>query len=197
VVCFILGHCFVAHKEERFLFPILNVLPIIIGWGLPALFAWFGHQRRGVRRLIVGTAWFSIGLNILLLAVFLITPYSQEIYFTYELKKNFNGEPATVYSISRTPFQTEHHLPFVFYESGTPNLQWKTVGESDSLRDLQDKPEYVSATFDQTVDHAAMLDSMGYHRVIYSSRLLWNINGFLHSIGMNSINDIWVLYKKK
>jgi len=198
VVFFILGHCFVAHKEERFLFPIVNVLPIIIGWGLPALFAWMERQRRGVRGLIRGTAWFSIGLNVFLLTVFLFTPYSQEIYFTYLLKKNFNEEPVTIYSLSRTPFQTEHHLPFVFYERGTRNLQWKTVPGSDSMRwGLQDKPEYVSATFDQTVDHAAMLDSMGYHRVVYSSRLLWNINGFLHSIGMNSINDIWVLYEKK
>ncbi len=38
---------------------------------------------------------------------------------------------------------------------------------------------------------------MGYHGVVYSSRLLWNINEFLHSIGMNNINDIWVLYRKK
>ena len=197
VVCFILGHCFVAHKEERFLFPILNVLPIIIGWGLPALFAWLGRQRIGVRRLVRGTAWFSIGLNLFLLTVLLFTPYSQEIYFTYLLKKNFNGASATIYSLGRTPFQTEHHLPFVFYEGGTRNLQWKTVAGSDSLRGLAEKPEYVSATFDQIGDHPALLDSMGYHGVVYSSRLLWNINEFLHSIGMNNINDIWVLYRKK
>jgi GPI mannosyltransferase 3 len=197
VVCFILGHCLVAHKEERFLFPILNVLPIIIGWGLPDLFDWVRRRRSGVQRLIRGTAWFSIGLNVLLLTVLLFTPYSQEIYFTWQLKKNFNGAPATIYSLGRTPFQTEHHLPFVFYERGTRNLQWKTVPGSDSLRwSLQEKPEYLSATFDQIVDHPALLDSMGYHGIVYSSRLLWGINEFLHSIGMNNINDIWVLYKK-
>jgi hypothetical protein len=127
----------------------------------------------------------------------LFTPYSQEIYFTYLLKKNFNGAPATIYSLGRTPFQTEHHLPFVFYEGGTRNLQWKTVAGSDSLRGLAEKPEYVSATFDQIGEHPALLDSMGYQGVVYSSRLLWSINEFLHSIGMNNINDIWVLYRKK
>jgi phosphatidylinositol glycan class B len=197
VVCFILGHCLVAHKEERFLFPILNVLPIIIGWGLPELFEWVGRRGSAVRRLIRGTAWFSIGLNLLLLAVLLITPYSQEIYFTWKLKKSFNGAAATIYSVGRTPFETEHQLPFVFYERGTRNLQWKTMVAGDSLRGIPDEAQYVSATFDQVSDHRALLDSLGYTSVLYSSRMLWGINEFLSSIRMNTINDIWVLYKKK
>lgn len=196
VVCFIVGHCLVAHKEERFLFPILNVLPIIIGWGLPALFAWMARRRKGVRRLVYGTAWFSIGLNTFLLVVFLGTPYSQMIAFTLQLQRHFHGERATIYSVARTPFQTEHHLPFVFYEQGTPNLQWSTISTNDSLRYLPGNAGYLTATFDQVHDHAALLDSMGYRRVLCSSRLLWNINAFLSSIGMNDINDIWALYKK-
>lgn len=197
VICFILGHCLVAHKEERFLFPIVNVLPIIIGWGLPALFAWMARQRKGVRRLVLGTAWFSIALNAFLLAVFLGTPYSQMIDFTFQLQRHFQGQPATIYSVSRTPFQTEHHLPFVFYQRGTPNLQWKTISTGDSLRYLPGNAEYLTATFDEVHDHAALLDSMGYHPVLRSSRLLWHINEFLSSRGMNNINDIWVLYRKK
>jgi len=197
VVCFIVGHCLVAHKEERFLFPILNVLPIIIGWGLPALFAWTGRQRKGVRRLIYGTAWFSIGLNTLLLGVLLFTPYSQMIDFTFQLQRRFHGEPATVYSLVRTPFQTEHKLPFVFYERATPNLHWDTITTGDSVRFLPPDVKYFTATFDGIHDHAAQLDSMGYTRVLCSSRLLWNINIFLSSIGMNNINDIWALYEKK
>ena len=197
IVCFIVGHCLVAHKEERFLFPILNILPIIIGWGLPALFGWMARQRKGVRRLVGGTAWFSIGLNTFLLVVFLFTPYSQMIDFTFLLQRHFNGAPATIYSVERTPFQTEHHLPFVFYERGTRNLQWKTITTGDSMRYLPGNAEYVTATFDLINDHSALLDSMGYHRVMRSSPLLWNINGFLHSIGMNTINDIWALYKKE
>ncbi|HEV2479755.1 MAG TPA: hypothetical protein VGS79_08815 [Puia sp.] len=197
VVCFIVGHCLVAHKEERVLFPIVNMLPIIIGWGLPALFTWMQRQRKGVRRLVRGTTWFSIGLNTFLLAVFLFTPYSQMLHFTFQLQGQFDGAPATIYSVGRTPFQTEHHLPFVFYERGTPNLQWSTISTNDSLRYLPANAEYVTATFDQVHDHAALLDSMGYHRVLCSSRLLWNINEFLSSIGMNNINDIWALYKKE
>ena len=42
-----------------------------------------------------------------------------------------------------------------------------------------------------------MLDSLGYKPVRYSSKFLWNINEFLASKKLNTINDIWVLYKKE
>lgn len=197
VVCFIVGHCLVAHKEERFLFPILNVLPVFIGWGLPGLLAWVGRQRNGWRSLIKGAAWFSVGLNTLLLVVILFTPYSQAIYFTWQLKKNFRGAPVTIYSLGHTPFETEERLPFVFYESGARNLRWKRLSVNDSLSAIGDRAEYVSTTYNQIGGRKAYLDSLGYQAVFYSSHLLWGINELLSSMKMNTINDIWVLYKKK
>jgi len=197
VVCFIVGHCLVAHKEERFLFPILNILPIIIGWGLPGLFGWLRRQRAVLQWLIRGVAWFSVGLNIILLAVILVTPYSQAIYFTWLLKKNFKGEPVTIYSLGHTPFETEERLPYVFYESGARNLLWKTLPVNDSLPAVGDKALYVSTTYNQIGERRQYLDSLGYETVFYSSRLLWGVNEFLSSMKMNTINDIWVLYRKK
>ena len=96
VIVFILGHCLVAHKEERFLFPVLNVLPIFVGWGLPGLLDWYRQRRKWLRQLLKGMAFFSIGLNGLLLAVLLFTPYSQSIYFTWLLKKNFANRQVTM-----------------------------------------------------------------------------------------------------
>ena len=197
VVCFIVGHCLVAHKEERFLFPILNVLPIIVGWGLPGLLDWLGRQRDGVRKLIKGAAWFSVGLNAILLGVLLVTPYSQAIYFTWQLKKNFNGEPATIYSLGHTPFETEERLPFVFYESGVSNLQWKRLPVNDSLPAIGDRAVYVSTTYNQIGGRKEYLDSLGYQAVFYSSNMLWGVNELLHSMKINTINDIWVLYKRR
>ena len=197
VVCFIVGHCLVAHKEERFLFPILNVLPIVIGWGLPGLLAWVGRQRNGWRSLIKGAAWFSVGLNTLLLVVILFTPYSQAIYFTWQLKNNFRGAPVTIYSLGHTPFETEERLPFVFYESGARNLRWKRLSVNDSLSTIGDRAVFVSTTYNQIGGRKAYLDSLGYQAVFYSSHLLWGINELLSSMKMNTINDIWVLYKKR
>jgi GPI mannosyltransferase 3 len=197
VICFIVGHCLVAHKEERFLFPIVNVLPIFAGWGLPGLLAWIDRLRSGIRALVKGTAWFSAGLNTVLLVILLFTPYAQAIYFTWQLDHRFKGEQATIYSLGRTPFETEHQLPYVFYESGTPNLQWRTVSVKDSLRDVRDEARYITTTYNDIDGQAELLDSLGYERVLCSSRLLWNVNEFLHSLQMNTINDIWVLYAKK
>jgi GPI mannosyltransferase 3 len=197
VVCFIVGHCLVAHKEERFLFPILNILPIIIGWGLPGLFGWVRRQRAVLQWLIRGVAWFSVGLNIILLAVILVTPYSQAIYFTWQLKKNFRGAPVTIYSLGHTPFETEERLPYVFYESGARNLLWKTLPLNDSLSTVGDKALYVSTTYNQIGERRQYLDSLGYEAVLYSSHMLWGVNELLSSLNMNTINDIWVLYKKK
>ena len=197
VICFIAGHCLVAHKEERFLFPIVNILPIFVGWGLPGLREWIDRRRGGVRALVRGTAWFSIGLNSVLLIILLFTPYSQMIYFTWQLDRHFGGAQTTIYTLGRTPFETEHQLPYVFYERATPNLRWRTVPVKDSLRRLDAGAKYITTTYNDIDGQEGMLDSLGYERVLCSSRLLWNVNEFLHSLGMNTINDIWVLYVRK
>ena len=197
VLVFLLGHCLVAHKEERFLFPVLNVLPIFVGWGLPGLFDWYRRRRKVVRALLKGMAFFSIGLNGLLLIILCFTPYSQSIYFTWRLKRNFADRQVTIYSLDRTPFETEEKLPFVYYQSAVPNLKWVRVNGEDSVAALGDQAVYLSATYNQVKDRPGLLDSLGYEKVIYSSRLLWGVNEFLGSLKMNTINDIWVLYKKK
>jgi len=196
VLLFILGHCFIAHKEERFLFPILNVLPVLIGWALPGLIDWWWRNGTGMRRLFNGLAGFSIGLNLLLLGVLMITPYSQALYFTSLLKKRFSVRPVTIWTIDRTPFETEHRLPFVYYREGVPELQFRRLGPGDSVRMVPVEAEYVAATFDQVKGEQGFLDSLGYRRVLVSSRLLWGINEFLDAKGANEINDIWVLYRR-
>ncbi|GGA81404.1 hypothetical protein [Puia dinghuensis] len=197
VVLFILGHCLVAHKEERFLFPVFNVLPVVVGWGLPGLIDWWYRQRKGMRRLFNGVTVFSIALNLFLLGVLLFTPYSQALYFTSRLRGHFSEKPVTIYSLRRTPFETEHHLPFLFYQRGAPNLHFRTLASNDSVRLISPQAEYITATFDQVKDQRRMLDSLGYEPVLYSSRLLWGINEFLDARGVNTINDIWVLYRRR
>lgn len=197
VVAFIIGHCLVAHKEERFLFPVLNVLPIIIGWGLPGLADWYRRRGKSLRYLLKGMAFFSIGLNGLLLIVLLVTPYSQAIYFTWLLKEHFGGRPATIYSLDHTPFETQQRLPFVFYQHGVSNLEWREAPSNDPLPAIRVNAPYLSATYNDVSQSQGLLDSMGYKKVIYSSRLLWGLNEFIGSMKMNTINDIWVLYKKE
>lgn len=196
VLLFILGHCFIAHKEERFLFPVLNVLPVLIGWALPGLIDWWWRKGTGMRRLFNGLAGVGIGLNLLLLGILMTTPYSQALYFTSLLKTRFSKRPVTIWTIDRTPFETEHRLPFVYYREGVPELQFRRLGPGDSVRMVPAEAEYVAATFDQVKGEQGFLDSLGYRQVLVSSRLLWGINEFLDAKGANTINDIWVLYRR-
>jgi len=197
VLFFIVAHCYIGHKEERFLFPVLNVLPIIVGWGIPGLVNYYQTCKKWVVYSIKGILIFSICLNIILLAFFTFMPYSQTVYFSGLLKNEFNNKPVSIYCLSRTPFETESGLPLTFYKNGVNTIELKKITYNDSVRNLTGNEIFIATTFNQIKKDKPMFDSLGYKPLIYSSKLLWNINEYLQSKKINTINDIWVLYKKQ
>ena len=54
----------------------------------------------------------------------------------------------------------------------------------------------MSATYNDIKEHKAELEKMGLQPVMHSSDLLWGVNELLHAKNVNTINEIWVLYKK-
>lgn len=197
VLVFIVGHCVVAHKEDRFLFPVLSVLPILIGWGLPNLLSWYESRKPRFRRFIKGTAKFSIGLNLLVLVLLFFTPYCQALHFAWQVKRYFKEEPVTIYTVPRTPYETDARLPFMYYQEGARNFTWKTLSTCDSMRYVSNQATYFATQYNDIKSYRHLPDSLGYERVIISSRMLWGVNELLESMGINTINDVWVLYKKK
>ncbi|MBS1606408.1 MAG: hypothetical protein JST42_27370 [Bacteroidetes bacterium] len=197
VLLFILGHCIVGHKEDRFLFPILSIMPVLVGWGLPDLLRWYETRRAAFRKWIKGIAVFSLGLNLVVLVLFFFTPYCQALHFSWQLKKEFKGAPVEIYTVPRSPLETDGHLPFVFYQEGARNFTWNKLGVVDSLRYVSPRPEYITTTYNDIKDRKQFLDSLGYERKLSSSRILWGLNTALQSVGINTINDVWVLYQKK
>ena len=69
VMLFIIGHSLVGHKEERFMFPVLCIIPIMIGWGLPGLIELYSNSKKAIRFILKFLFIFSIGLNFLLLVL--------------------------------------------------------------------------------------------------------------------------------
>ncbi|MEP7257654.1 MAG: hypothetical protein ABI687_04690, partial [Flavitalea sp.] len=197
VMLFIVGHSLVGHKEERFMFPIFNVLPMVIGFGLPQLEIFYVHTKKWLRSLMRGLFWFTVGLNTILLIAILSIPYAQTIKFSYLLKERFEGKPVTLYCVGQTPFETPSKNPMVFYKNGARNITLKRVAGIDSLHLLNEEAKYLAASFNDIKDNKALLDSLGYQPVMYSSDLLWKINGLLQSRKVNTINEIWALYIKK
>jgi len=128
VLFFIVGHSFVGHKEERFLFPIVNVLPMLVGWSLPLLTSYYQRSNRLIHGLIRGSLYGSVVLNGLALLVLLTVPIAQTTTFSHKLTTRFRQTDATLFCLTRSPFETESGLPLTFYRRNAPNLTLVKLG---------------------------------------------------------------------
>ncbi|MVM35349.1 hypothetical protein GO755_35330 [Spirosoma sp. HMF4905] len=195
VVFFIIGHCLVAHKEERFLFPVLNVLPIIAGWGLLSFANYYQQAKNNIQTFLKGVLYFSTVLNIIVLILVSLNPISQAVEFSRKLANTFKDSNPTIYCLHRTPFETENKLPLAFYRRSVTNINLIRIQDADSARYL--KNAWLVTTYNDAKDKLPFLQSLGFKPQFYSSSALWNINQFLESKEINTINEIWVLYKKE
>lgn len=196
VSIFIFLHCLVGHKEERFMFPIFNAMPLIIGWSLPSLLQFFEATKPWIRKSLRFMMWFSIILNTLLLIAITSVPYSQTIRFSEKLKDKFHGQPVDLYTLGQTPFQTPSRNPMQFYKNGAPEINLKRLSTLDSVIMFNSNITYLATTYNEIKDKRSSIDSLGYKPVMYSSNLLWGVNEFLGRKKINTINEIWVLFKK-
>lgn len=194
VAFFIVGHSLVGHKEERFMFPIINILPIIIALNLKPLSSIYDSKILWLKNGFKTLLWCSIGLNFLLLVLFMSIPYAQTLNFASKLNSSkIKGE---IVCIERSPLETESLAPFVFYRNNMQQTTFIKIKNNDSLFTKKPLPKYVATTFNQSKDYFKKIDSLGYKPQTFSSKFLWSINEFLQSKNANTINDIWVLYTK-
>lgn len=194
VVFFIVGHCLVAHKEERFLFPIVTVLPIICGWGLPAFQTYYQHAQTGIRAVLKGLFYVSVALTALVMILLPLNPISQTFEFSRKIARTFEGSTPTLYCLNRTPFETESGLPLTFYRRSVPTIKFVKFHNADSLRHL--KNTWLITTYNDAKNRFGLIDSLGFKPRLYSSSSLWKINQSLESKNIGTINEIWVLYKR-
>lgn len=196
ILFFIVAHCLVGHKEERFLFPIFNVLPVVTGWGLEDLKKYYTRARAwakaGIRALIVTT----VVINSLLLLFATFVPYSQTIRFSEKLKNRFHDRQITLYCLGQTPFETPGGSPMMFYKNGVPNIKLQRVISEDSIALIGGDHLYLATTYNRIKNRKGLFDSLGYKPAMHSSDLLWNLNAFLQSKKLTTINEIWVLYER-
>ena len=65
------------------------------------------------------------------------------------------------------------------------------------MRYFSDKATYFATSYNDLKNNKQLPDSLGYERQFCSSNILWGVNTMLQKMGINTINDVWVLYKKK
>jgi phosphatidylinositol glycan class B len=196
VTLFIILHSMVGHKEERFMFPIFNAMPLIFGWSIPYFQDFFQRTKQWIRGFLKFLIWFTVALNTILLTAITCVPYAQTIRFSEKLKNRFDGQPVELYTLGQTPFQTPSRNPMVFYKNGAPNINLNRLSTLDSVVMLNTDIKYLATTFNEIKDKRSTIDSLGYKPVMYSSNLLWGVNEFLNKKKINTINEIWVLFKK-
>ena len=200
-VFFVVAHCFVGHKEDRFLFPVFGVLPLIIGYAFMDLDRWYQQRSRMAKVGIQGLVIFSLVLNMIPLTFLMLVPYSQGVEFGYKLNQYFeNSEaPVYIYSQRRTPYQTISLLPLTYYEGQVnEHVKFEVVKAFPDTGKLtrQRGASYICTTYNQLHKDPSYLSLASKHQaVFYSSRFLWQLNEFLRKQGINTISEIWVMYK--
>jgi phosphatidylinositol glycan class B len=201
VLVFLLAHFAVSHKEDRFLFPVFGVLPVLVGYGLVGFQAWFarwGLFWKWVFGLIAG---FSLLLNFFALGFFMLTPYSQGIHFMELIDRYFQDqkEPITVYCHIRNPFQSSSRIPLAWYNSNlNEQVRFETRDSLSALLEIIPEGEevYLATTYNQLHrDPEGAQRSGEWVPVFYSSPTIWRVNEWLAEQRINTINEIWVLYK--
>jgi GPI mannosyltransferase 3 len=195
IILFIIGHSLVPHKEERFLYPFFNVLPVMAGTALAAFFSYYDNCKPLVKKLLNIIIGVTVVLNGIVLVLFTAVPYAQTIEFAKRVHNHFKRKDAVVYCLNRTPYETVSGAPMVFYQKNNKNLKYEKIQTTDSLQRLAIKPRYFTATYKDIKDKFGSIDSLGYRQTVYSSTILWNINQFLQANKMPVINDVWVLYE--
>lgn len=193
---FIIGHMCVGHKEERFMFPVIQIMPIIVAGSLFSLLKLYNNYQ--IKTLQYGfkfLVWLSLCLNVLMLVLFMIIPYAQTLHFASKLNKNYKQQQ--VLCLQRTPLETESLAPYTFYAKQDNKVMYTKILTNDSLIIKYKTAPYLATTFNQAKNNFKQIDSLGYKPVAYSNELIWKLNSFLQSKSANTINDIWVLYQLK
>lgn len=196
VIIFVVMHSMVGHKEERFLFPVFNAMPLIIGWSIPSFQHYYQRAHGWIKATFRFVIWFSVVLNVLLLLAITFIPYSQTVRFSEKLAREFRNKPVELYTLGQTPFQTPSRNPMVFYKNGAPDIHLHRLSTLDSVIMFNRNISYLATTYNEIKDNRHTIDSLGYKPVMYSSEMIWNVNEFLHRKKINTINEIWVLLKR-
>jgi len=159
VIFFLLVHCLVPHKEPRFLFPVLGILPVIIGYGLGDYLDQL-PDKIGKRDFAVGIrslVFVSVLVNTVLLVILLLVPVAQHIAFTKTLNEYFDKDvPVTVIFYQRTPYETQtvQNIASYYLHSKKPNIELMTVNDRSEFLERMNNHEkgtYFVSTYDRLV----------------------------------------------
>ena len=201
VVFFLAAHAVVPHKEPRFLFPVLGILPVILGYGFGDYLDRLPEPiRRADFNLGLQAAFFvTLPLNAVLLVLALFIPVAQHIAFTKILNDYFDEDVlVTIVFYQRTPYETPtaRNVATYYLHSKKPNLKMETVRDRTGFvkRLRRHAPgTYFVSTYDRLV-RDRLLDEMDCKRLAVSSEFLLQVNAWVERLSDRVLPELWALY---
>ena len=202
VIVFLFLHFIIPHKEDRFLFPVAGILPVILGYGirdytnkLPAKI-W----KNSYSVLFNFIAWASVILNVFLLYIMLTIPISQSIYFTKKINEYFDyGENVKIVFYDRTPFETPgiRNVHTYYKHFKNKNINIIVTADPSEFKIMMDHPDtntWFAAAYGQEIDEEKIYD-MACTPVMVSSPAALEFNQWLNKHNWGPVLDVWILFK--
>jgi phosphatidylinositol glycan class B len=201
VIFFLLGHFLIPHKEDRFLFPIFGILPVILGYGLRDYLNKLPVRIReaDLSSAVKVVVLISVLINTILLILLLFVPVAQHIEFSKRLNQYFNeNTPVTVIFYQRTPYETPfaRNVATYYLHGKKPNIAMKTIQERSEflgiVKDHEPNTYFVSTRNRLVKDH--LLQEMDCKTLLISSSILLHINTLVERMGGPVLPELWALY---
>lgn len=148
LIPFIVIHALIPHKEVRFLFPVVWLLPCVVFVVLDDLYQrYFRHHIHDYKLVINILFTLLVVLNSFALLIGIIKPAGQgQKYMTSNIDEKLHGRPAILYyTFLSNPYQPWESLPEHFYKND--NVQYRYVSNINTLdlHHINDGCEYLLA----------------------------------------------------
>jgi phosphatidylinositol glycan class B len=119
---FIVGHSVISHKELRFLFPLVNLVPVIIILGIQELPS--PAKNNTLRKSVIGTSILLLALNVLLLFVASVKPAGvSRVRMMQKIEELTDEKPCTLYFVQGSNPYAPWDITTNFYDHSNLEFQ--------------------------------------------------------------------------
>lgn len=188
---FVLVHMLIPHKELRYLFPVIPVVPILVFMAIQALkdrriFAWWGQIPSGARKAIVVVL---ITINMLMLFARSFVAPRQEIgFYRYLYHQKM---PVILYAKDPQPYQMAGVITHVYRPEGLAVRQILNYSELSSVLNRSKSPLWLFHSGPTFPEEAQALKP--YCKLDYTTTPAW-LNRYRAVLGRVRVLE-WSLFR--
>jgi phosphatidylinositol glycan class B len=124
-------HCFLPHKELRFLFPMLFFCPVVIGFLIETIAA--GVKEKWVFQSFKVTLYALAIINLIIAEVVIFLPASPGIAIANYLQNNIQNKSVLIHTPYSNPYNPFESIPIKFY--GNENIETVKIDNAALLPD--------------------------------------------------------------